>query len=108
MTQTNVTQQPIEAVLAKAVADGADPPAVEAAVGKPPIINTTHPRDRMAIQGANIRPDPSFQPSFPPLTSAENVMYWKVEDTPRDVVVIGVYWMKGERGVVFRGLIGPP
>jgi hypothetical protein len=108
MTQAPSSQQPIEAVLARAVAAGADPASIEAAVGKPALINMIHPRDRMAIQGADIRPDPAFQPSLPPLASAENVVYWKVEDPPRDVIVAGVYWMKGAHGVVFRGLIGPP
>jgi hypothetical protein len=107
MTHSNVTQ-PTEAMLAKAVAGGATPATIEAVLGKPALINTTDPRDRMAVQGANIRPDPRFQPGFPPLAEAENVVYWKVEDTPEDVVVVGVYWLKGGPGVVFRGLIGPP
>ena len=111
MTQTTSPQPPqpsIEAALARAVADGADPASIEAAVGKPALINTIRARDRKAIEAADIRPDPAFQPSLPPLTSAENVVYWRVEDTARDVIVAGVYWMKGAQGVVFRGLIGPP
>ena len=108
MTQTTSPQQPLEAVLAKALAAGADPASIEAAVGKPALINTIRARDRKAIEAADIRPDPAFQPSLPPLAGAEDVVYWKVEDTARDVVVAGVYWMKGAAGVVFRGLIGPP
>jgi len=107
MTQPH-TQPALEDVLAKAVADGADPKAVVAAVGKPALIDTTRPGDRNVIRMADIRPDPKFQLSLPPLGNAENVVYWKVEENAQDVIVVGVYWLPGAHGVVFRGLIGPP
>lgn len=98
----------LETTLARALADGVGPDALEARVGRPAIVNTVRPGDRSVLQSADIRPDPSFQPSLPPLADASEVVYWKVDETAQDVILVGVYWLPGQPGVVFRGLLGPP
>jgi hypothetical protein len=106
--QPEMSQDPLEKRLADAVQKGLAPDAVEAWVGQPALINTRRPGDRGALQMADIQPDPSFQATLPRLADAQDVVYWKLAETPRDVVVVGIYWLPERPGVVFKGLIGPP
>ena len=108
MKEADTRPASLEAALGDALADGVGPDGLAARIGRAPIIDTRDERDRAAVRMADIRPDPSYQAALPPLGDAERVIYWKVDENARDVIVSGVYWRKGQPGVVFRGLIGPP
>jgi hypothetical protein len=107
----NAETQPesLEGKLKAAVARHLDSAAIASEVGSPPLIDTTRPGDRNALQFADIRPDPSFQATLPRLATTRDVVYWKAGETTNDVIVVGVYWLADQSdGIVFRGLIGPP
>ncbi|MBK9033133.1 MAG: hypothetical protein IPL61_17995 [Myxococcales bacterium] len=107
-SETRPVPASLEAALGDALADGVGPDELAARIGRAPIIDTRDERDRNAMRMADIRPDPTFQATLPALGDAERVIYWKVDENAADVIVSGVSWQRGQPGVVFRGLIGPP
>lgn len=90
-----------------AVAAGASPENAEERVGTPALINTTRPRDRRLLEGADIGIDE--ESGVPPLPrGAHHVVYWLRPVESRNPRLAGIAWDESGVPVLFCGVGYPP
>lgn len=77
-------------------------------IGQKSIINTCSENDRMAISGTHFVADNSHSVDFPDLTEAKEAAYWLLSHESEYTRVIGIYWPKAGKPVIFKARIYPP